>query len=145
MVGLGLGGLEEEVDREGGGVDGEDEEEEPRDEAAEAVSVAMSSARHHRRRRAAGVSRRSKGCRRVGLSLSRGRGFLRHKKIKRKKKKSRGRGGESSRCAWMVGSDGWHLGLGPDALSLVFSPCKARESSPISPRPPPPAGGTVTL
>lgn len=149
-MGLGLGGLEEEVDREGGGVDGEDEEEEPRDEAAEAVSVAMSSARHHRRRRAAGVSRRSKGCRRVGLSLSRGRGFLRHKKIKRKKKKAEAAAGKvAGVLGWSdrtVGISGWAQMLYPSpSLLVVFSPCKARESSPISPRPPPPAGGTVTL
>lgn len=89
-------GLEEKVDRGGGGVDGDDEEEEPRDEAAEAVSVAMGSASHHRRRRAAGVSRSAdRGGVAAWALLSLG----------------RGRGGESSRFAWLVASDGWHLGL----------------------------------
>lgn len=86
-------GLEEEVDREGGGVDGDEEEEEPRDEAAEAVSVAMSSASHHRRRRAAVVSH-SRADR--GVSP---RGTLGMPTCP-------DRGGESSRCVWLVGSDG---------------------------------------
>ena len=79
-------GLAEEVDREGDGVDGEDDEKDPRDEAAEPVPVAVGAAGHHRRR-AAGVaaagegssppgSRRSRGCRLVGLSLGSNRDSL---------------------------------------------------------------------
>ena len=63
LVGLGFGlggiwgsvvGLEEEVEREGDGVDGEHDDEDARDEAAKPLAVVVCSTASHLRRRAAG-------------------------------------------------------------------------------------------